>query len=287
MAVDTFIPVWWSAKLLLALDTALVYGQHGVVSRDYEGEIRQAGDAVKINSVGDVTVKTYTRNTDMDAPEELQTAEQMLLIDQAKYFNFQVDDVDIAQAKPGLPDEAMRRASYSLRNVADSYIAGVMVAALVAGNKIGTEAAPKQDLGTAGKAYEYLVDLGVKLDQTDTPDAGRWVVVPSWFHGLLLKDSRFVASGTAEGDAVRRTGKVGEAAGFTILKSNQVPKTTATTKFKIIAGVDMATSYAEQIVKVEASRMEKRFADGVKGLHVYGAKVVRPNQLAALIADMP
>jgi hypothetical protein len=108
--------------------------------------------------------------------------------------------------------------------------------------------------------------------------------VPAWFHGLLLKDDRFVRSGTMAGDRRLANGEVGEAAGFTILNSNNVPQT-AGAKYKIIAGHAQATSYVEQVLDVQTYKPEKRFGDAVKGLHVYGAKVVRPSALACLIAN--
>jgi hypothetical protein len=150
------------------------------------------------------------------------------------------------------------------------------------GNKIGTVGTPK--VPTKDDAYEYLVDLSVLLDETNTPIDGRFVVVPAWFHGLLLKDERFIKSGTRRSDAALANGQVGEAAGFSILKSNNVPNTNGT-KYKIMAGHSIATAYVEQIVDVQTYKPEKRFGDAVKGLHVYGAKVVRPNNLAMLIAS--
>jgi len=122
------------------------------------------------------------------------------------------------------------------------------------------------------------------LDESNTPIEGRFVVVPAWFHGLLLKDDRFVSSGTFRGDNTLANGNVGEAAGFTILKSNNVPNTSGA-KFKLVAGHSIATSYAEQIVDVQTYKPEKRFGDAVKGLHIYGAKVLRPTNLAMIIAD--
>ena len=104
---------------------------------------------------------------------------------------------------------------------------------------------------------------------------GRWVVVPAWFHGLLLKDKRFVGNGTDYNKAILEGGEVGVASGFRVSLSNNVPNTTGT-KYKIIAGTNEAGSYAEQILKTEAYRPEKRFSDAVKGLHVYGAKVLQP-----------
>jgi len=278
----TFIPTVWAARLLVALDKALVYGQHGVCNRDYEGEILKAGNTVKVASISDVTIGDYVKNNDIDDPETLSDTEQTMLIDQAKYFNFCIDSVDRAQQNVNVLDEAMRRSAWGLHNAADTFIAGVMDAAVPAGNKIGSTTTPK--VPTKDDAYEYLVDLGVMLDEGDIPNTGRFVIVPAWFHGLLLKDDRFVRSGTAAGDRRLANGEVGEAAGFTILKSNNVPNTAAT-KYKIIAGHPFATSYAEQILDVQTFKPEKRFGDAVKGLHVYGAKALRANALACLIAN--
>lgn len=277
-----FIPSVWSARLLVALDKALVYGQTGVVNRDYEGEIREFGNTVKIASIGSITVGDYARDTDIGDPQILTDSEQMLVIDQQKYFNFFVDQIDRVQQNVNTMDEAMRRAAYSLRDVADSFLANLMDTAVPSGNKIGSVTTPV--VPTATTAYEYLVDLATKLDEANVPTEGRWCVVPPWFHGLMLKDARFVSAGSAKTDQVLANGEVGEAAGFRILKSNNVPNTTGT-KYKIIAGHSMATSYAEQIIDVQHYKPEKRFGDAVKGLHVYGAKVVRPTALAEIIAN--
>lgn len=273
MAIKNFIPVIWTAKILQALDKALVYGQAGVVNRDYEGEIREHGNAVKINSVGDPTITNYTSNSDLPAPEELTDAQQTLLIDQQKAFNFQVDDVDKAQIKGGVLAEAMRRAAYGLRDVADQFIASSYVN-VPSSNMEGTDGSPVAVAG-AGVAYEHLIKLAVKLDEANIPTEGRFAVVPPWFHGLLLKDDRFVKYGGTMQEQTLRNGQIGEAAGFTVMKSNNAP-VVDTTKYKVIAGHSMAYSYAEQIVDVEAYRLERRFADGIKGLHVYGGKLVRP-----------
>jgi len=278
----TFIPTVWAARLLTALDNSLVYGQTGVCNRDYEGDILQAGNSVKVASIGEVDVDDYVKDTDIADPQTLSDSEQTLLIDQQKYFNFFIDSVDRAQQNVNVLDEAMRRAAYKLNDEPDRYIATIMDAAVPAGNKIGSTVTPK--IPTKDDAYEYLVDLGTILDENNTPLAGRFCIVPAWFHGLLLKDDRFVRSGTPVGDARLRNGEVGEAAGFMILKSNNVPNT-AGEKYKIIAGHSIATSYAEQIVSVETYKPEKRFGDAVKGLHVYGAKVLRTGNLAELIAN--
>ena len=278
----TFIPTVWAARLLTALDKSLIYGQTHVCNRAYEGEVRAFGNTVQIASIGDVTVNSYSKDTDIATPETLTDSDQTLLIDQQKYFNFVVDSIDRAQQNVDVLDEAIRRAAYALKDVTDQYLAGLMDTAVPSGNKIGSVGSPK--IPTKDDAYEYLVDLGSLLDENNVPTYGRFAVVPAWFHGLLLKDDRFVRSGTVAGDRRLMNGEAGEAAGFTILRSNNVPNTSGA-HFKIMAGQAMATTYVEQVLELQAYKPEKRFGDAVKGLHVYGAKVVRPTALACLIAD--
>ena len=280
-ALTNFIPQVWSANLLVSLKKNLIYGQPGVVNRDYQGEITAYGDTVKINSIGAVTVGDYTKNTDMDAPETLTDNQTTLLIDQAKYFNFQVDDIDQAQQNPKVMQQAMQEASYALRNTADQFIANRMATGVLPSAMIGDDTTPI--VPTKDDAYEYLVDLGTLLDEHDVPEEGRWVIVSPWYYGLLEKDERFTHA-TAQGDDVIRNGVIGRASGFTVMKSNNVPNTEGT-KYKIIAGHSIAFSYAEQASQVEAYRPERRFADAVKGLHLYGGKLVRPEAIAVLTAN--
>lgn len=285
MSINNFIPAVWSAQLLTALRKNLVYAN--LCNRDYEGEISAYGDQVKINSLGDVTVGTYTKNTDMAAAETLTDAQRILLIDQAKYFNFQIDDVDKAQQKPKVMQEAMTNAAYALADKADQYVAGLYTE-ISATNTMGSDASAISIAVAAAQgvspAYEKLVDLAIKLDEANVQKEGRWVVIPPWYHGLLLKDSRFISAGTAKTDDVLANGYVGRAAGFDIYTSNNVPNTN-NALYKVIAGYSGAWSYAEQIAEVEAYRPERRFADAVKGLHLYGAKVTRPLGLALMICS--
>jgi N4-gp56 family major capsid protein len=282
MALTNFIPTIWSARLLANIHTALVFGQTGIVNRNYEGEISAYGDTVKINNIGAVSVFDYTRGVPMGEPEELTDAQRTLQITQSKAFHFFLDDIDKAQTNPAVMDSAMREAAYALAKQVDTFISTNLVANVAAGNIVGTDVAPI--VPTAATAYETLVDLSVKLDESDTPEQGRFVVVPPWFHGLMLKDDRFVKGGTTRSDGVLANGQVGSAAGFNVLKSNTVPNTTGT-KYKIVAGVQEAYTFAEQISKVEAYRPEKRFADAMKGLHLYGGKAIRPQFIAVATAN--
>lgn len=285
-AVSNFIPQIWSAQLLQSLKNTLIFGQEGIINKNYQGEISQYGDTVKINTLGTVTVGNYTRNTDMTDPQTLSGTQQTLTIDQSKYFNFQIDDLDKAQTNPKLMQQAMVEASYALRNTCDAFIAATMAAGAKSSNVIGTAASPIKL--TAADVINYFVDLQVKLDDENVPEQGRFVVIPPVVYGLIEKSDKFQYT---EGNMTQvvRNGQVGRLAGFDVIKANTVPKAKGTGSgnpdyYKIIAGHSIATTFAEQINDVEGYRMEKRFADAVKGLHLYGAKVVRPEALAVLNA---
>lgn len=281
MAIDNFIPAIWSNKLLTRLHNSLVFGQDAVINRDYEGEITGAGSSVKIHGIGAVTVSDYTKNTDLSAPEALTDTESVLSIDRAKAFNFQIDDVDKAQQTPKVMDGAMAEAAYALANETDAYLGSLYTQASITSG-FGSTASPI--VPTSSTAYEYLADAYTALDEANAPTQGRWAVVPPWFHGMLRKDQRFVSFGTQENAMTRNTGVIGEAAGFTVMVSNNVAQTSGT-KYRIMFGHPSAWTLANQISSVEAYRPPLRFADAVKGLHLYGAKVVRPTILGAMTAN--
>ncbi|NEU28810.1 P22 coat protein - protein 5 domain protein [Paenibacillus polymyxa] len=274
MSVQNFIPTIWSARLNESLKKNLVYGN--VVNTDYEGEIQGQGSTVKINSIGAVTIGNYDKVAGIGNPQELDATQKTLLIDQAKYFNFQVDDVDAAQANVNLLDGGIVEASYGLANVVDQYLAGFYTE-VKAENTMGNDATPI--IPTKDTAYDLLIDLGVLLDENNVPETERFVVVPAWYYGLLLKDVRFTKDPN-----IIRTGYVGDIDGMTVYKSNNVPNTGGA-KYKIIAGHKSAISFAGQVDSVEAFRPEKQFSDAVKGLQVFGAKCIKPEALAVLTAN--
>lgn len=284
MSIANFIPAVWSAQVMTALEKSLVFGSPMVVNRDYEGEIQGQGDRVKINMISDPTISDYVKNTDIATAEVLNDAQSELIIDKGKTFNFQVDDVDAVQTKPKVMGVALQRAGYKLRDTIDQDIAAAMKAAASTVTGLGTDGSPRTDLGTVGKAYEYLVKFGTALDELNVPAEGRFATVPPWFVEKLKLDNTYLVKATDVGDDLTRNGKVARVAGFDLLLSNNVPNVSGTT-YTIMAGTNIATSFAQQIVKTEAYRPEKRFADAVKGLAVYGIKVVRPNLLIKLVAN--
>ncbi|MET9516395.1 P22 coat protein - protein 5 domain protein [Streptomyces sp. NPDC002994] len=284
MAITRFRPEVWSARLLVATRKALVYAGPNMVNRDYEGDIQEAGDTVRITSVSDPTIGTYTPNVTVITPEELTDAQRTLTVDQAKYFAFKVDDVDKRQAKGNVMPEAMSRAAYKLADVQDQYVAGLYTG-IQAANVIGTTGAPVNTFTAATDAYDkVLVPLRTRLSKANVPKEGRFVVVSPEFHASLLLDGRFIKINESGSDQGLRNGMVGRAAGFDILESNNVPVPTGDIQV-IIAGTNAAISFAEQINKTEAYRPESGFSDAVKGLALYGAKLIRPDFLAAAYID--
>lgn len=282
MAVTNFVPDIWSARILVALSRKAV--GVGICNRDYEGDITRMGDSVKITNIVDPTISSYTPHSDITV-EDVDDATQSLLIDQKKYFAFEVDDVEKAQAVSGagVIAEATRRSAYGLANTLDAFVLTTMAAGASA--SAPDHQVAEATISTASDAYVALVDWGVLLDQADVPEDDRFVVVTPAFHGKLLKDDRFVKAGDDTSAASRLNGRVGEAAGFSVFKSNNLPDGAGAGAGKaMIAGYRGATTLAEQIIETEAARMEKRFADMVKGLHVYGAKVTRATGL--VVADV-
>lgn len=286
MAVDTFIPEVWHADLMVALRKAQIFGQAGVINRDYEGDVAESGDTVHIGSLAAPTISTYTKNVTAIDPQTLTTTDQTLIIDQSKYFAFEVDDVDKRQVKAGgqLLTKAANDAAYGLSDVADVFLAGLMTAN--AGNVIAAG-----DAATPDAAYKIVLALKVKLDKAKVPTSGRFLIVAPEFHSLILQDARFTdASKYGDGGATIKNGEVGRVLGFNVLVSLNSPTGTAGTAPEVsnfvVAGHSMATTFAEQINKIEAYRPQGSFSDAIKGLHLYGAKVVRPEALAVMDVDV-
>ena len=259
MAITNFIPQVWSARLQENLQQSLVFGS--LCNHNYEGEIRQWGDTVHINTINDITVKPYTPNTDIDDPEQLDGASTTLTIDHGAYYNFYLNDVDAAQANGELMDAAMRNAARRLAEDTEDYVLSVIREG--AGTK-------KSGAVPQGGVYELLVGIKTELDKLNVPRTGRVLVVPSAVEGELLLDNRFITGSGAFSEQNLVEGAVARAVGFDIYISNDLDN-------EIIAMTSDGVTFANQITHIEAYRREKGFDDGVKGLSLCGAKVVMPS----------
>jgi hypothetical protein len=270
MAVDNFIPELWSNRIMARLQKSLVFA--ACCNRDYEGEISAQGDTVRINAIGPVTVALYTKNSTSVSPEVLMDESQVLKIDKCNYFAFKVDDVDKAQATGGILGAGMEDAAYRLRDAADQVVAALYASA---GGTISTTAYNSLN------ALAGLLTLGQTLDEYNVPTEGRWVIIPPWFKTKLILAKVLVENQTNQ---AFDNGFVGRCAGFDVRESNNVYNDATT--WQILAGTNKAITFAQQVNKVEAYRPEASFSDAVKGLHLFGAKVVYPEALARMIATV-
>jgi hypothetical protein len=273
MALTNFIPELWSDRLFVKLRKALVAG--ALCQRDYEGEIRNFGDTVKINELGPVTVTAYTKAATLSY-QTLTSAQKELKIDQASYFAFTIDDIDAAQTKPKVMDAAMNDAAYRIADTIDAYILGLYAQA--GANPTATTyttvtASSGNIIETFSYAARYLSDANV-------PNAGRWAIVPPW----VVQKLAVAASGAISATAVPKAfdngalvnGFVGRLMGFDFFESNNLTST------KILCGNRDAISYAGQVAKVGIIERETTFDTAARGLYVYGAKVTRPEALLCL-----
>lgn len=274
MAVDSILATIWSKMILTAFDRATVYG--GLCNRDYEGDA-QLGQTVKINTVGDPTISSYAKGGTLTY-EDVATAAQSLLIDQGDSFSFKMDDIDKAQGAGAALPKALQRAGRRLALVADQFIASLYTA-VAAANDVGTVSITSGDL-----AYTNLVALAQKLDEADVPDVGRWCTVPPWYYALLRQNNLFLQNAATSGDTLR-TGQVGQVLGMDVLKSNSAPLITGD-DYAVLAGVQDAVAFADQINETEELRLQNTFASAVRGLHVYGAKVTQNEGIALLRASI-
>ncbi len=278
MSVNNFIPEIWSAAVFDIFQKNLVYG--GLANTDYQGEIRQYGDTVRINEIGDITINAYTKNsTTAITIQELADSQQVLTIDRARYWGFKLDDLDQAQTNPKLMSKAMERAAYNLKDETDSYLATLMST----GNFFqGTNSTELGSTVTALSAASTAVVVAFSwydriMNQNNVPTNGRWIVVPPAIAQQLV-NARIIAE-TANSQVMNEgTKSIGNFYGFDVFVSNNcygVPSS----QWHVIAGHSAGLTFAGQLTKVEAYRDQNSFSDVVRGLYVYGAKITRPNAI--------
>lgn len=287
MAISNFIPELWSAAVQMPFEKSLVFGQPTVANTKYEGTIRAKGDTVNISTISDPTIRPYDKDTDITV-EDVNDGNIQLVIDQGDYFAFRVNDVDKVQAAGDFEGPATQRAGFGLKDKVDTYIAGLFNATAANGgphadNRLGNVSVINgvggANPGTGQTtSWHVLVDLAAKLNEKSVPSDGRYVVIDPGFLSTLMHDPRFSrvdASGSAE---TLRNGMVGRAAGFDVLVSNNLHRTAG--RSLIVAGIPEALTFANQLTQVEALRSEARFADIIRGLNIYGAKITRPDGIA-------
>jgi len=285
-----FIPEIWSGKLLVKFYAATVLA--AITNTDYEGEIKDVGDKVVIRTVPDITIRDYSKNQTLQIERPDSTPTE-LLIDKAKYFNFICDDIDKHQTDIALMDSWSKDASQQMKIVVDTGFLGDVYADAHASNKGATAGAISSsfNLGAGGfplqitkaNVLDFIIDSGTVLDEQNVPAEDRWMVIPAWMAGMILKSDLKDASLSGDGTSMLRNGRIGVVDRYEIFSSNLIDTATDTyLVYHAMAGHKSAISFAAQMTKMESLRAESTFGTLVRGLNVYGYKVLKPESLCDL-----
>ena len=272
MAITHFIPTVWSESLLQSLDARYV----GVANcnRDFEGEIKNCGSVVKICGVGTINVTDYTKNTNMNDPQTLSDTVRELVIDQAKYFNFQIDDVDRAQCTPKLMDGAMKIAASALADAADRHVYSLYR---------NHENRLSYEYPDGSKIFDAILAARERLYSENVFDDTEVVLeVSPQIASLIYKDKLELSTSNGE---LLETGCIGSIAGCKVFVTNGIQHDAVASDmetYHCFMRTKRAIAFAEQLSEIEAYRPEQRFADAVKGLHLYGAQIVYPSELVVI-----
>ena len=268
MAYANFKQTFWSKHYQRELENKAILAEW--CNREFEGEAKY-GNLVKILGVGAVTIGNYAGTT-IGSPESVADSSVMLAIDKAKYFNFGVDDVDRAQTKPGLMEALMDESAYAMAHQIDTDIAAASVGA---GNFSGS-----LQINSAATA-KAAVDAGlVKLRENNVQITDEVVIELAPFVYQFLKE-KYIDLDTNNSELLKK-GIVGYYDNARVRVSNNLYNDT--TNDYCMIRTKKAIAYVNQIDKVEAYRPDTLFVDAIKGLNVYGIKVVRPKELYVIKA---
>ena len=281
-----FIPEIWSGKLIENFYDATVLA--AISNTNYEGDIRRMGDTVNIRTTPEITIKTYVKGQTLSV-ENPDRPKIQLVIDKGEYFACVEDDVDKVQSDINLMDTWSKDASERMKIKIDQRVLTDILPDISALNKGDTAGriSGNINLGTTGtpvavtktNVLEYLVDLGTVLDEANAPESDRFVVIPAKMAGLIKKSDLKDASLTGDSVSVLRNGRLGMIDRFTVYMSHNLNVATGG-KFSIIAGHKMGFTFASQMTEMETLRSEVTFGNVIRGLQVYGYKVVKPEALA-------
>ena len=274
-----FIPEVWSQKLNNMLEKDCVMLQ--CVNRNYEGDIKNQGDKVKI--ITPATVSVSTLSGDDITYEKLTPSSAELLIDQKKFFAFKIDDVAQAQANTVIMQANLRNAKKAIEEVQDAYLLGQHAYADSA-NVVGSDSSPI----TLAKdtIYSNFVKLALCLKNSNAVSAEKrpWVVINPTIESYLLQSTEFINAHNVA-DETLREGAIGRIAGMDVLVSTNL--TATDTNYYVLAGTNDAITFASQLSKIESLRDKDSFSDLVRGLYLYGAKTVQPKALAKMVVKVP
>jgi hypothetical protein len=263
LTVDNFIPEIWSAAVATAIQDHAVIA--ALCNRGFEGEARK-GNAVRITGVIPPEVKDYRAAGRTTEADDIDDAGDRLLIDQEKSFDFHVDDIDRVQAAGGFGDWTTA-AGRSVALDADRYIAARMVAE-------GTDATGSVTVHAedGDSTHDVIRDMRKALSKASIDASDRYLLMNAEFESLLLgSDAKITSVDTSGSPAGLREAIIGRYLGFTLVPTNSLPEADVP---QAVAFWSPAVAYVSQIDTVESMRSHRKFADRLRGLHVYGARVL-------------
>jgi len=293
-----FIPEIWSGKLQVKFYQTTVLAE--ITNNDWEGEIKDQGDKVEIRTVPTITINNYTKGQTLSS--QVPTNDVIELnIDKGKYFQVVVDDVDDVQSDLKLMDIFTNDASQQMKIAIDTDVLAGLVAGAATKNKgatagqisgdinLGNQAAatPASVQVTKSNVIDKIIDMGQCLDEQNAPEDGRWMLIPAWMGSLIKTSDLKDASITGDSVTPLRNGRLGMIDRFTLYVSNLLPTTTGATDgsatglkgYSVFAGTRDAITFASQITKMESLRSQSTFGNIVRGLNVYGYKVIKSEAL--------
>jgi len=291
-----FIPEIWSGKLIENFYDATVLA--AISNTDYEGEIKGQGDTVNIRTQPNITIRDYVKGQNL-VVENPDKPKLQLLIDKGEYFACVEDDIDKVQSDVNLMDMWSKDASEQMKIKIDQRVLTDILPDIAAANKgatagrisaafnLGTSVSPltvtKDGAGATTPVTDLIVDMGTVLDENNCPESGRFLVIPARMAGLIKKSELKDASLAGDSQSIMRNGRLGMIDRFTVYVSHNLNVSSG--KFSIIAGTKMGLTFASQMTEMETIRSESTFGDIIRGLQVYGYKVVKPEALSTAVVQ--
>jgi len=292
-----FLPAVYSKKVLNFFRKASVV--EAITNTDYSGEIANFGDSVKIVKEPTITVYQYERGADV-TQTKLTDAELSLVVDTANAFKFKVDDIESNMSHVNWREVASSSAAYALKDAFDEGVIATMFAGVSASSPnhiLGSDSATdlaagtfdgtgNLDIGFGSSEHDpidVLAHMARLLDESNIPEEGRWfVAAPEFYEVLSATASKLLSVDYNAGSGSIRNGLVssGKIRGFNMYKSNNIAST-SNAAGKCIAGHMSSTATAQTITSTEVLRDPDSFGDIVRGLHVYGSKVLRADALVS------
>ena len=304
-----FIPTLWSGKLLAKFYLNTMMSE--IFNTDYEGELKNQGDTIRIRTAPSISIQDYTvgQNLSYEVPTPIF---QDMQVNKGKYFGVQVNDVLAYQSDMNLmnmfTEDAAKQLKIAIENEVffnsfvtegpDAANEGATAGAISAAYNLGTDVAPI-DQATPENVLKAILRMSTVLDEQNVPESGRWLLLSPYDRHLLMQSSLAQAYFTGDQSSVVRTGKIGMLDRFEVYVSNLLPKgaagkalvagltdpatggavASAKARRTMIAGTKHAVSFAMTVNKTEPLRNQTDFGDIVRGLAVYGRKVVKPEAM--------